>query len=267
VIIHHTPKHPIVLRSNMDVRPIQQMGGDHMVVAAAKVSTNGDEALEYALEQYAGDNYGLINYLMKFRHGTPFEHGSMTFFVRAPIFVWREWHRHRIGFSYNEESARYKPLQPEFWVPRRDRPMIPVDGWKPGKPKFMTIDEAVGRLNGTYADERIVLANAWYDREINRNRRVYQLAYDLYMESIEDGYAMEVARSKLPVAIYSSCWVTTNPRALMAFLSLRTHNPEATFVSYPQQEIEEAALFTEEFFGKHWPLSHKSFCANGRVGP
>jgi thymidylate synthase (FAD) len=98
------------------VRLVQKMGGDHMVVAAAKVSTSGDEAMAYAEPEH-GQAAGLINYLMAHRHGTPFEHAAMTFFVHAPIFVWREWHRHRIGFSYNEESARYKQLKPVFWVP------------------------------------------------------------------------------------------------------------------------------------------------------
>src|SRR5262245_3249113 len=84
------------------VKLVQKMGGDHMVVAAAKVSTSGDEALKFAEQENIGANAGLINYLMKHRHGTPFEHAAMTFFVHAPIFVWREWHRHRIGFSFNE---------------------------------------------------------------------------------------------------------------------------------------------------------------------
>ena len=71
------------------VRLVQSCGGDHMVVAAAKVSVSGEEAIKFASEK-ADDNYGLINYLMKHRHGTPFEHSFLTFFVHAPIFVWRE---------------------------------------------------------------------------------------------------------------------------------------------------------------------------------
>src|SRR5581483_1537552 len=134
-------------RSSIDVRLIQQVGGDHMIVAAAKVSTDG-AAAEALAAMPADDKYGLIKYLMTMRHGTPFEHGCLTLFVNAPIFVWREWHRHRIGFSYNEESARYKQLDPVFYVPDRERPMMKVEGWKPGRPRFTRCedDAAYNRL-------------------------------------------------------------------------------------------------------------------------
>lgn len=259
----------ISLTSEIAVTPMQSMGGDYMVVAAAKVSQNGEEALKFADPASGEANTGLINYLMAHRHGTPFEHAAMTFFVRAPIFVWREWHRHRIGFSYNEESARYKPLEPVFWIPRRDRRMVPVDGWKPGRPKFRTLDEAVSTtFDVPYEDAPLpATADSWYDREIARKRIAYQTAYDIYTDSIADGIALEVARSVLPVGIYSSCWVTTNPRALMAFLSLRTHEPDAKFPSYPQAEIEEAARACEAVLSEGWPLTYAAFVKNGRVGP
>jgi thymidylate synthase (FAD) len=256
----------ITLTSEITVRPIQNMGGDSMVVAAAKVSTCGEEAKTFV---DAEANAGLIGFLMKHRHGTPFEHASMTFFVRAPIFVWREWHRHRIGFSYNEESARYRPLDPVFWIPRRDRRMCPVEGWKPGKPKFRTLDEKSEYILPSDAseDDCRIHANSAYDREIDRDREAYEVSYRNYRASIDDGIAMEVARCKLPVGIYSSCWVTTNPRALMAFLSLRTHDESAMFVSYPQAEIEEAARAAESFLEQGWPITHAAFVKNGRVGP
>lgn len=256
----------ITLTSDIDVRLVQKMGGDEMVVAAAKASTSGEAALEFASPEHAESNAGLINYLMKHRHGTPFEHASLTFFVRAPIFVWREWHRHRIGFSYSEESARYKPLDPVFWVPRRDRKMIPVDEWKPGRPKFRTLDEAFAP-DGQTSTAEFDPAGSMYCREIARKRKAYEAAYAAYRESIEDGFALEVARSVLPVGIYSSCWVTCNPRSLMAFLSLRTHDPDAAFVSYPQAEIEEAARVAERFLGEGWPKTYAAFQKNGRVGP
>jgi thymidylate synthase (FAD) len=140
----------IEFKSECSVDLVQHCGGDHMVVAAAKVCVSGCSALSFkdgTAKNDKGepwsdkDTFGLINYLMKHRHGTPFEHGSMTFYVHAPLFVWREWHRHRIGFSYNEESARYKQLDPGFYVPPRDRPMMKVDGWKPGRPKFTVCDD------------------------------------------------------------------------------------------------------------------------------
>lgn len=239
--------HDIRLVSEITVRKIQSMGGDSMVVAAAKVSTSGEEALAFSRNDNAEANAGLISYLMKFRHGTPFEHAAVTFFVHAPIFVWREWHRHRIA-SYNEESARYKTLEPVFYVAPRDRPVRKVDGWKPGRPKFLVDPELVDRVN-------------------DRNAEVYRAAYAAYLANLEDGADPGFARDCLPVGIYSSCWVTCNPRSLMAFLSLRTHDAEAKFVSYPLYEIEVAARACELILAEGWPLTHAAFVANGRVAP
>jgi thymidylate synthase (FAD) len=237
----------IQFKSDVDVRLINSMGGDNMVVAAAKVSTSGQEA-ELLVDEKA--NYGLINYLMKHRHGTPFEHSCLTFFVRAPIFVWREWHRHRIGFSYNEESGRYKTLEPVFYVPDRDRPMMKVEGWKAGRPKFLRCEE-----------------DAVYERLVDNLKNSYTTSYLSYLDNLDLGIDPGLARDCLPVGIYSSCWVTCNPRSLMSFLSLRTHHTDASFVSYPLWEIELAAKCCENLFSTGWPLTYKSFISNGRVGP
>lgn len=241
---------PIKLTSEITVRPVQQMGGDHMVVAAARVSTTGSEALAYAEGDQEEENFGLINYLIKHRHGSPFEHGALTFFVHAPIFVFREWHRHRVGFSYNEESGRYKQLEPVFWVPRRDRKMVRPEGYKAARPKFEQLE-----------------SDFVYDEMIERSRLSYQVAYNAYWLELQFGIANEVARRHLPVATYSSCWVTCNPRSLMHFLSLRTHVPSAQFVSYPQAEIAEAAEVCEQLLEQGWPLTHTAFVNNGRVAP
>jgi len=236
----------IKFTSDITVRLIDRMGGDDMVVRAARVSTQGADS--WKVEQ--DDAKGLINYLMAHRHGTPFEHGAMTFAVHAPIFVWREWHRHRIGFSYNEESARYKTLEPVFYIPRRDRPMMKVEGWKPGRPKFEYCSN-----NHRFVGLQINLEAS------------YGLAYRTYLDNLALGIDPGLARDCLPVGIYSSCWVSCNPRSLMAFLSLRTHEPTAKFVSYPLWEIEEAARQCEAYFAEAWPLTHQAFVANGRVGP
>lgn len=217
----------ITFTSDMTVELVQQMGGDAMVVAAARVSTRGG----LANVKHRGE--GLIRYLMKHRHGTPFEHGAATFYIHAPIFVWREFHRHRIGFSYNEESARYKRLDPVFFVPRHGRPMMKVD-----------------------------------DCETRANLELsYIAAYKAYLRNLDLGIDPGLARDCLPVGIYSSCWVTCNPRSIMSFLSLRTHEPTAKFVSYPLAEIEDVARKMEAIFAEHWPITYKAFCENGRVGP
>lgn len=255
------------LTDKITVNLVQHMGSDAMVVAAAQVSTKGQEAEKYATEEA---KYGLINYLMKHRHGTPFEHGAMTFFVHAPIFVWREWHRHRIGFSYNEESGRYKVLEPVFYIPPDDRPLFKVDDWKPGRPKFLTIEE----YDDIADPDMIGLKGIDYDggndklEQLKQNLMTsYESAYKAYLDNLELGIDPGLARDCLPTGIYSSCWVTANPRSIMAFLSLRTHDPEAKFVSYPLYEIEQAARQVEAIFSELWPLTYKAFCENGRVAP
>jgi thymidylate synthase (FAD) len=248
----------IALRSDVLVRTIQHVGGDHSVVAAAKVSTSGEESLRFSSPGSADECRGLINYLMKHRHGSPFEHSSMSFYVEAPIFVWREWMRHRIGWSYNEQSGRYGELQPVFWVPTRSRPSYPVSGWKPGRPKFVTGDEKFGNPHS---------ADTAHMDSIEAIRHAYMAAWSAYQSLISRDVALEVARTVLPVGIYSRAWVTCNPRSLMHFLSLRTHDPNAKFVSYPQLEIDLAAQTCEAMLKKHWPITHKAFLDNGRVAP
>lgn len=239
----------ISFKTDIDVELINFCGNDGMVAAAARVCTTGDECKAVATlppEEISG----LINYLMKHRHGTPFEHGCLTFFVHAPLFVWREWHRHRIGFSYNEESARYKQLEPIFYLPKSDRKMMKVDGWKPGRPKFTECRD-----------------ESRYNQLLANLRESYQLAYEMYEENLRLGIDPGLARDCLPVGIYSGCWVTCNPRSLLAFLSLRTNDETAKFVSYPLHEIELAARKVEALFAEKFPLTYKAFCDNGRVGP
>lgn len=236
-------------KSTIDVKLIQSMGDDAKLAAAAWVSTSAEEGLQRAVDS-PDDVSGVINYLMKHRHGTPFEHSSLTFYVHAPIFVWREWHRHRIGFSYNEESGRYKTLAPVFYMPTRDRPMMKVDNWKPGRPKFLLCEE----------DEP-------FNRLLLNLQQSYTFSYNCYLDNLGLGIDPGLARDCLPVGIYSGCWVTCNPRSLMAFLSLRTHEPEAKQVSYPLWEIELAARACEEIFKQGWPITHQAFIDNGRVAP
>lgn len=240
----------ITFKNTSDVSLIQHVGNDSMICAAAKVSTSGEEARNLVDDDA---NYGLINYLMKHRHGTPFEHGVMTFFVNAPIFVWREWHRHRIAFSYSEESGRYKELSPVFYLPPKDRPMFKIDNWKPGRPKFTKIESS--EEEGSY------------DKLCNNLTTSYEVAYKAYLDNLSLGVDPGLARDCLPVGIFSSCWVSCNPRSMMAFLSLRTHYPDAKFVSYPLYEIEIAAQKVETIFSELYPLTYRAFCENGRVGP
>lgn len=253
------------LIDDVTVQLLDHMGGDSSIISAARVSTKGQESLE---DRSKEATKGLINFLMKNRHGTPFEHGAMTFFVKAPIFVFREFHRHRIGFSYNEESGRYKELQPDFYVPNEDRPgIMQREGGKPGHYEY---------LDGTRRD---------WEHLTDELHDAYSTAYDAYTRMLYRGYAKEVARMVLPVGIFSSMHVTCNPRSLMAFLSLRTKREQwcfvdhehtedtcdntgrAKFPSKPQWEINRVADLMEAEFARLWPITHTCYEENGRVAP
>lgn len=243
--------------SDIRVRLIDKMGSDNALVAAAKV-LEPEIYEEFKRTHPKHDAAGTLNYLMEHRHGTPFEHSSLTIFVHGPILMWREWHRHRIGFSYNEESGRYKVLAPTFYIPPRHRPMIKVDNWKPGRPKFLTLDQ---HFNNT------AQANAFYNEIIEDMKAGYKEEYPRYQRQLDRQLDPGLARDNLPVGLYSSCYVTCNPRSLMAFLSLRTHEPDALKVSYPLFEIEVAARRCEEILAHHWPLTYAAFCNHKRLGP
>jgi thymidylate synthase (FAD) len=262
--------------SDITVNLEQVLANDYQVLHAARVSTLGSDVSEEHRKQIQhlidiNDLIGLINYLMKHLHGTPFEHNLFTFYVHAPIFVWREWHRHRIGFSYNEESARYKTLEPVFYVPPPDRPMFKVDNWKPGKPKFLTIQEEQERRENNSNNQVFPLGRKDsvdnYNELCSNLRFSYRTSYTNYIDNLNMGFDPGLARDCLPVGIYSSCWVSCNARSLMAFLSLRTHDTNASKVSYPLYEIEVAARKVESLFAQKMPITYNAFCNNGRLAP
>lgn len=261
----------IRLTSDITVTPLHVLGDDQFVIGAMKVLGE--------VPSPDKSDRGRIRYLMEHRHGTPFEHNCVICCVHAPIFVWREWHRHRIGFSYNEESARYSQLKPCFFIPHRDRPMAKIaEAWKPGRPKFLTLDEeAEGKVRAEpyhvdKSDEQVkALAKIWADRKYSEiteeMRQGYEDEYARYERQLARSLDPGLARDNLPVGIYSSCWVTCNLRSALAFLSLRTHDPAAKFVSYPLFEIERGARQLEEVVKTNFPICHEAFCDFGRIGP
>ena len=232
-------------RSDVTVELVRASAQDADVLFAARVSTKGEQSLE-DVEADAERSAGLINYLLRARHGTPFEHNSMTFYVQAPIFVFREFQRHRVA-SYNEESGRYRELRPVFYVPARDRKL--VQEGKPGRYEF---------VDGTSEQHELV------DRE---TRAVCEQAYGAYRRMLDAGVAREVARIVLPLTIYSSMYVTLNARSLMNFLSLRTKREDSHFPSFPQREIEMAAERMEQEWAALMPLTAAAFHKHGRVAP
>lgn len=235
----------ISFRSDVTVELVKHSAGDADVVWAARVSTKGDQSLDDVSSDPA-KSAGLINYLMRDRHGSPFEHSVFTFFVQAPIFMWREHFRHRMA-SYNEESGRYKKLEPVFYVPGPERKLVQIG--KAGAYEF---------VDGTAEQSNLVTEETKY---------ACSVAYESYEKMLAADVAREVARIVLPVTIYSSAYVTMNARAMMNFLSLRRKVDGSHFPSFPQREIEMVAEKYELEFEKLMPLTHAAFVANGRVAP
>ncbi|MEU8570138.1 FAD-dependent thymidylate synthase [Streptomyces pathocidini] len=233
-------------RSDVTVELVKHSAADSDVLWAARVSTAGEQSLE-ELQKDPERSKGLINFLMRDRHGSPFEHNSMTFFVSAPIFVFREFMRHRVGWSYNEESGRYRQLQPVFYVPGEARKL--VQQGRPGKYEFVEGTPAQHELTGRAMED------------------AYRQAYEAYEEMLAAGVAREVARSVLPVGLYSSMYATCNARSLMHFLGLRTQHEQAAVPSFPQREIEMVGEQMEAHWAGLMPLTHAAFNANGRVAP
>ena len=232
-------------RSDMTVELVRASAQDSDVLFAARVSTLGEQSLG-DVDADARRSEGLIRYLMRDRHGSPFEHNSMTFYVQAPIFVFREFMRHRIA-SYNEESGRYRELRPVFYVPAPERKL--VQEGKPGHYVF---------VEGT---------SAQYETVVEQTKQACTESYRAYQAMLATGVAREVARGVLPVATYSSMYVTMNARSLMNFLSLRTKREGSAYPSYPQREIEMVAEQMESVWAELMPVTHAAFEAAGRVSP
>jgi thymidylate synthase (FAD) len=235
----------VIFRDDVSVELIKASASDADVIWAARVSTAGEQSMDEIGEDPAR-SAGLINYLARERHGSPFEHTSMTFFISAPIFVFREFMRHRIA-SYNEESGRYRELKPVFYIPNQARNLIQIG--KTGAYEFVP---------GTDEQFQVTVAAM---------KDAYVVAYESYKKMLDAGIAREVARAVLPVATYSSMYVTMNARALMNFLSLRTSREGSHFPSYPQREIEMVAEKMEAEFAKLMPLTYQAFEKSGRVAP
>lgn len=225
--------------SDMTVELIDFMGGDDRVVQAARVSTVGAATRD-------DESAGLINFLVRDRHGSPLEHSTFQWRVTAPLFVWREHHRHRIA-SYNEESGRYKELDPVFYVPAHERPLVQV-----GKAGAYTFEPGS-------VEQSVMVRREMDDASWN--------AYVAYKNMLHAGVAREVARMILPLNIMSTCVVTMNARALMNFLSLRRNVEGQAFPSFPQREIEMVAERYESDFERLMPLTHAAFVRHGRVSP
>lgn len=209
------------------------MADDLSVVNAARVS------LGKRKEEMEDLDHKLIGFLMRSRHGSPFEHNAFRFHIKAPIMVFREWQRHRIA-SYNELSARYVKFEnPDFYLPDEFRQR--VEGSKPGAYQFE-------KWKGGQKQARALML------------RHYQDSLDLYSHYVDNGMATEHARLVLPVALYSEMYWTANMRSIMNFLSLR--NEEQAM-----WEIRQYAMVVEELVSAEMPTTIDAFRSNRRVAP
>lgn len=233
----------IEFSSEITVKLVRSMASDDMVVQAAQVSAKGENKPETVPER-------LVQALLKGKHGSPFEHNAFTFFVEAPLFVFREWQRHRIS-SFNEMSGRYTELPGKFYIPSKDR--VVINSGTKMKPEFVISEDGVRNdaWGAVYQSLRETSIETWR----------------LYQNQLGTGIANEVARMVLPVNIYSQMYWTVNARSLMNFLSLRVESEDSTVKSYPQWEIQMGANKVEEFFAQEMPITHAAFVANGRVAP
>jgi thymidylate synthase (FAD) len=208
------------------------LASDLAVVNGARVSFNQES------DELGERDAGLIRFLIRERHGSPFEHGYFRFLVKAPLFVVREHHRHRAGHSYNEWSGRYSKMDAEFYVPDNVRTQV----GKPGAYSFEPVD-----------DETREAAR----REIEENG---ERAFEAYERMLDQGVAKEVARAVLPLSTYTKYYWSCNPRSLMHFCGLRNHESA-------QFEIREFAAAAESFLERLMPVTHAAFVANDRTAP
>jgi thymidylate synthase (FAD) len=240
------------------VSVIDMWGSDEQVIEAARMSTNkgflgwGDrghadqcprtgEALTKACpdcDATPGDEK-LLKYLWENKHQTPFEMGGLTIEVQAPIFVFREWHRHRVPFGYNEMSARYTPLPDVNYIPTVDRLMVNAGG----------TNKQAGTVSGS-AELSVETAKLFRDELASR----YEAAETLYQWALKAGVPKELARIHLPVGRYSRMRATSNLRGWLAFLALRAD-------SAAQFEIREYAFVVQDILSDAFPRTLELFRA------
>jgi thymidylate synthase (FAD) len=228
-----TPDTTIRVLDHGFVRLDDAMADDLSVVNGARVS------FARRKEEMDASDEGLIRFLMRDRHGSPFEHNAFRFHIRCPIFVAREWFRHRIG-SFNEFSMRYAKATDDFYVPEAEDVRTQVG--KPGAYSFEPVSDELAEQ--TRAELQAV----------------YEHAFATYTRLVEAGVARELARSVMPVGAYTQFYWTVNARALMNFISLR--NSE-----FAQLEIRRYAEAVESFFADQMPITHAAFVANDRTSP
>jgi len=179
------------------VRLVDHMGNDLSIVRAARVSYDAD----WRTGEDEGKDEKLIAYLMKNHHTSPFEAVTFTFEVKAPLFVFRQWHRHRT-WSYNEVSARYSELPEEFYIPE----LSDITHQSTSNKQMRTSEQ----------HDNALLMQSYM-------RKSMMDAFALYKELLTQGCPRELARAVLPTSTYSRMFATVDLHNLFHFLRLRLH--------------------------------------------
>lgn len=204
------------------VRLEDKMGGDLSVVRAARVSYKSEP-------KTPEDDLKLIRYLLKNNHGSPFEHAVFQFHVKLPIFVARQWIRHRMS-SYNETSFRYREAPEEFYIPTK---------WR---------KQDVKNKQGSVVDSPELLHEDLSKALLVAN----ESDMFLYRQMLNCGVAREMARMVLPTNLYTEWYWTVNARALMHFISLRSD-------SHAQWETRQFSHALAKFMQRTMPMTWEAF--------
>lgn len=221
------------------------LGRDEDVCSSAWVSS-GNEVEGPSLKKQEG----LINKLMADRHGSPFEDGYFKFYIYAPRAVRDEHVRHRAGWSYSSSSLRYRTAEPVLYVPPIERPLRKAAGFKQIRPIYECLPQED------------------YERYTVALQAAYRATYDGMAALLADGFTeTEALRWLTHDGLMTPYIARCNPRSLMHFLSLRTHDANANHVSYPMWEVNQVANQMEAVFAQAMPITHAAYVKHGRECP
>lgn len=214
----------IEFRTESTVEYVDHMGDDESIARAARVSTKG-------LDNQNGEVTGLVRALWRASHHSPFEHSHLTVAIETPMFVRDQIVRHK-SMSFSVASGRYKDMEPVFWLPGENRPLVQV-----GK----GLD---------YRREAGTDGQVWATESALRGAAIY--AWGDYQALLDQGITNEVARAVLPASLFTSMWVTGSLRSWLHFLDQRLDK-------HAQYEIRDVAAQVEDIIKQHWPIAWEAW--------
>lgn len=197
---------------------VQHIGNDCSIVNAARCSFGKQ------VSEVEEKDRKLIKYLLEHNHGTPFEHNSLTFLVKCPLFIARQWHRHRIA-SINEISARYVEVKDEFYIPAKFRKQSTSN-------RQASVNE--------FVEDFVESEFGTLENPLEHYKALMESSFALYKLLLEAGVCREQARAVLPLATYTQFYWTVNLRAFLHFVELRNHpNAQWEIQQYAKAMLEQ----------------------------